>query len=843
MSDGKKNKSKKNKSGFRRIIGKIILVFMLAVLLAVIAGGIWFYNKYGRDLLALKDRAHMLVAKSDESVFRTSETSVCYYQDGTIMSVLKGSRDSYYISYEAIPEDVINAFLAVEDRKFWTHSGYDVYAIGRAAKAYLKNEGRITQGGSTITQQLARLTFLTNEKTVERKVTEIFVASELEKRYSKEQILEFYINNIYYSNGYYGIQAAAMGYFGKSVDELTLSQTAFLCGIPNSPSDYNPVKRFDSTMKRRDSVLKQMRENGYISGTEYNEALQEEIVPVSTRYERRDYAETFTYYCAVQALMRAEGFNIRTSFTDDADREEYEELYDEEYYRLKRSLYTGGYRIYTSLNPKKQQQLQESVNSVLADFDETGDDGMYALQASAVCIDNETGFVAAIIGGRGQEYDGYTLNRAFQSPRQPGSSVKPLIVYTPAFENGYYPDTHVIDERFEGGPRNSGGVYSGEIELRYAVAVSKNTVAWKLFEELTPRAGLDYLKRMNFSHLSNRDYVPAAALGGLTYGATALEMTSAYAALENQGVFRTPTCVLRISDADGATVIDNTEATARAACSAGNAYGGCSVTASGALCSAGETRIYQRNASLMMTDVLKTVMTSGTGRRLALEGITSAGKTGTTNDQKDGWFVGYTNYYTTGVWVGYDYPRAMEELMGNTYPGYIWHDFMEKIHNGLKDADFEPYNDPRPKPEPAEEGEETGESDENDDGDTDGYGMDGDISAGEDGTGYGSNTDEIGYGDNSETDRFFNDNVLYFGEDGSRIILYEGFDSEAPLDREGKPAYYDDDGNRIYYDIKGNAVTVAPDGMPSDYFTGDGWILYDKDGNPVIERTYTEKRG
>lgn len=806
-----KKKEKKQKSLARRIIIRIILCLLLLFFLSVAVAGIWFYNKYGKQLQELREYAMIIASKSTEEDFRAEENTVCYYSDGTVMSVLKGEKDVYYLKTGVIPQNVEKAFLAVEDRKFYDHKGYDIYAIARAAKAYIKNEGEIKQGGSTITQQLARTIYLTNEKTIERKVTEIFLASELEKKYSKEQILEFYINNIYFANGYYGIQAASEGYFGKTADELSLSETAFLCGIPNSPSDYNPKKRFENALERRDSVLKQMRENGYISGQEYQEALEEKIELSTSVRTIADYAETFTYYCASRALMLKNGFIFRNEFLDEEDREGYEELYEDEYFRMKRSLFTKGYRIYTSLNPEKQKLLQKTIDDTLADYDEVNDEGVYALQASGVCIDNETGFVVSIIGGRENDLVGYTLNRAFQSPRQPGSSIKPLVVYTPAFENGYYPDTMVLDEKFEGGPRNSSGVYSGEIELRYAVAMSKNTVAWKIFSELTPKKGLSYLKKMGFSHLVETDYVPAASLGGLTYGATALEMTSAYSALENGGTFRTPTCILRITDADGHPVIDNTDSIARAA---NYARSGVSLAAGGGICCAGETRVYQRNAALMMTDVLKTVMLSGTGRKLALEGMTSAGKTGTTNEQKDGWFVGFTKYYTTGIWVGYDYPRELEELMGNTYPGRIWKEYMDKIHENLKDFDFEAYIDPRPAPE---EDTETGEAGDEEDDVNSLFHID--------------STENDG-----ETGPEFSGSLLYAGENGEIILLVDGYDDEAPFDREGKPAYYDDDGNRIFYDEDGNEIIVAADGYPENYLLPGEWILYDAKGNPVMAK-------
>ena len=782
-------KEKKNKSRVGTIVKRSLLCLFLLFFLALLIGSVVIWSKYGDKLKALKAEANAIAARSKKEDFRANETSVCYWADGSVMSVLKGEKDVYYLEYDAIPKYCVSAMLATEDRKFYEHSGYDIYAIIRAAKAYIDHEGEIRQGGSTITQQLARTVYLTNEKTVERKVKEIFLAVGLEKKYTKNEILEFYINNIYFANGYYGIQAASIGYFGKPAGELTLSEAAFLCGIPNSPSDYNPLKRFDNTIERRNSVLKQMKDNKDITQEEYEAAVKEQIVLTSSpKRERYNYAETFTYHSAILALIKQEGFSLRNDFYSDSDKEEYEELYEEEYYRLKRSLYTRGYRIYTSLNREKQEALQTSIDIGLQDFDEKYENGIYALQAAGVCIDNDTGYVVAVIGGREQEFDGYTLNRAYQSPRQPGSSIKPLVVYTPAFERGLYPDSKVMDEKFEGGPKNSGGVYSGEIDIRYAVSVSKNTVAWKLFEELTPKVGLSYLKRMGFSHLVNRDYVPAASLGGLTYGVTALEMSGAYAALCNDGVFRNPTCIQRISDADGETVAGG--------------YGN----------ENDRIRIYETNAARMMTDTLKTVMTSGTGRKLALSGHTSAGKTGTTENQRDGWFAGYTAYYTTVIWVGYDYPKEMKELMGNTYPGYIWQSFMEKIHEGLPDKDFEPYEDNRPDSEKNPKG------------------------AGDDMT----DPDADGELYTGETEEGIKGRIVYIGDDGSNIILNDDITDDADYDIEGKPLYFDDEGNRYFFDEKGRAIPVGADGYPEDYSFPGSWTLYDHEGNPVLHKTEGE---
>ena len=245
---------------------------------------------------------------------------------------------------------------------------------------------------------------------------------------------------------------------------------------------------------------------------------------------------------------------------------------------------------------------------------------MYALQSAAVCIDNDNGYVRAIVGGRSQDFSGYTLNRAFQSYRQPGSAIKPLIVYTPSFERNYTPDSVVTDEPIEDGPRNANGSYSGQITVRTAVEKSVNTIAWKLYEELTPEVGLSYLEKMNFAKLDANDYRPATALGGFTNGVSALEMASGYAAIENDGNYRAPTCIVKILDADGNEIYAPAQT---------------------------EEAVYKQNAARMMTDVLKGVITSGTAHGLGLGSMPAAGKTGTSNDQKDGWFVGYTRYYTT----------------------------------------------------------------------------------------------------------------------------------------------------------------------------------------------------
>lgn len=653
-------KKKKKYRGFR------LFVKIQAVLFVLVVGfcACYFFGGYAQEIKELKEEADKLVRMSTEETFRGNQTSVAYAADGSVISTLKSERESYYLEYEEIPGNAIAAIVSIEDKKFYRHNGIDYKAFMRAFKAMVEN-GKVTQGGSTITMQLARNIFLSQEKTWQRKVEEIFIARNLEEKYTKDDIIEFYLNNIYFGNGYYGIQSASRGYFNKEVGELSLSQIAFLCAIPNNPTLYDPVTNKEQTLERRNRILNNMQEDGKISAEARASAAAEQIVlerPATA--QKNDYVETYTYYCATRALMEQQGFEFQYWFESDEEETAYDEAYDAMYAECQKRLYTGGYQIYTSLDLSMQEKLQASVDNTLADFTEKNEEGVYALQASAVCIDNENGYVKAIVGGRGQEFAGYTLNRAYQSYRQPGSAIKPLIVYTPSFERTYTPETTVVDEPIEDGPENSGGSYIGETTVRTAVEKSINTVAWKLYEELTPEQGLSYLRAMNFARLDREDYRLATALGGFTNGVSALEMASGYAALVNDGMYRQPTCIVRITDSVGNDVYVSSQE---------------------------EHMVYKQNAARMMTDVLTGTFVNGTAKGLGLKNMPCAGKTGTTNDHKDGWFVGYTRYYTTSVWVGYDMPRKMNKLMGNTYPGKIWQSFMEQAHEGREPLDFLTY--------------------------------------------------------------------------------------------------------------------------------------------------------
>lgn len=687
------SKTKKKKK--HRLFWHFFRIQLALLVLVLGAAAYYFYGGYGKQVEELRQEAVRLVRQSDVNTFKANQTSIVYASDGSVISTLKGEKDSYYVSIEEMPVDAVTAIVSIEDKKFFRHHGIDYRALLRAVKAMVQN-GEVKQGGSTITMQLARNIFLSQEKTWQRKVEEMYIATELENKYSKDQILEFYLNNIYFGNGYYGIQSAARGYFDRDVESLSLSQIAFLCAIPNNPTLYDPVTNKDNTVSRRDRILKNMLDDGKISQMDYAQAVAEQITLNRPQaLAKNDYVETYTYYCATRALMEQQGFVFHEDFKTDEEQQAYEDTYSALYSECQKKLYTGGYRIYTSIDLSLQDELQQSVNDTLSGYTGVNDEGVYELQASAVCIDNDNGYVRAVVGGRSQEFPGYTLNRAYQSFRQPGSAIKPLTVYTPSFEQSYTPDSIVVDEPIEDGPRNANGTYLGEITVRTAVEKSVNTIAWKLYDQLTPDKGLSYLKAMNFSRISPSDYRLATALGGFTNGVSALEMASGFATIENDGYYRTPTCIVKIEDGNGTVLYNSGQ---------------------------NPVLIYKKNAARMMTDVLKGVITNGTGKGLDLGDMPCAGKTGTTNDQKDGWFVGYTRYYTTSVWVGYDMPKKLEGLMGNTYPGKIWQSFMSKAHEGLEPLEFLPYarisddllqqqESGQPEDNPAEETPEEGAQD------------------------------------------------------------------------------------------------------------------------------------
>lgn len=635
-----------------RTIKNFVLALLFVLLILGAMGSVAGFVIISPILTEYMEFADNAVGSSTEDTFRISESSYIYDDSGDIITKLRADQDSSYLEYEDIPQYVIDAFVAVEDNSFWDNPGFDIRGIIRVGLDFIQSKGENVTGASTITQQLARNIFLTHEVSIERKAKEILIAVRLTQKYTKEQIMEFYVNDICYANAFYGIDAAANGYFNKSTDELSLSQIAYLCAIPNSPTYYDPYKNPERAVERRDKILGDMLELGYIDQNEYDEAVAEEIVIEKPTYKGNDYATTYAIDCAVRILMKRNGFEFEYVFKTNEDYVNYKKDYDEAYDTAKDQLYSGGYNIYTTINIDRQNEMQTVLDETLAFDEEVNEEtGIYALQGAMTVIDNSTGKVIAIIGGRSQEENTTMgLNRAFQSYRQPGSSIKPLIVYTPALENGYTPDSVLknIDVDKAKDPDVDATELSGSnITMRDAVKKSRNGAAWWLFCSITPEVGMSYITDMEFSNITKDDYYPASSLGGFTYGVTTVEMASAYAALANEGAFRSPNCISSIIDSNGKDIYREKEA----------------------------IQVYGENAANNMVDMLKDVITSGTASSMKWSrssDIEAAGKTGTTNESKDGWFCGITPYYSIAVWVGYDQPRELSSLYGSSYPAEIW---------------------------------------------------------------------------------------------------------------------------------------------------------------------------
>lgn len=646
-----------------RWIRNIILVSMLLLLVfCAFLYFVWVKPEYER----LRAVAYEKISTENIRDMTRAADTVIYDKYGKALGLINAGHYEY-VSIENISPSIQQAYIAQEDRRFLSHHGVDYRGTLRAAVALLKNRGRITQGGSTITQQLVKNTYLTAEKSFSRKLAEMVIATELEKQYSKAEIMELYLNINFYGNNCYGIEAASKYYFSKSASEITVPEAAVLAGITNAPSRYEPIRHPEASLKKRNQVLRSLRVCDYITEEELQDYLRRPLgIERTLRAEStEDYLSSYALNEAVLRLMGLGGFRFRYMFKDSASQESYEELYSESYELYSKALRKGGYRIYTSLDPELQAELQAALDEGLAGFTELQENGKPALQGAAALLDNQSGYVTALVGGRGTE-DGY--NRGFLSVRQPGSAIKPLLDYAPAMEKGrLQPGSMIEDREIPDGPSNASGSYRGLISVREALNRSLNTVAWQLLEEIGIEYGLSYLEKMELQKLDWRDRTAkAVSIGGFTWGVTPVSMARGYGALANEGVFHKDSCIIRIEhERDG------------------DLTGGQSL---------GTEAVYSKETAYMITDIMKDSLLKpyGTGYGLSLkDGMPAAGKTGTTNSSKDTWFCGYTKYYTLSVWVGYDLPRAMPGVYGASYAGKIWQDAMNRIHTGLPLLDWE----------------------------------------------------------------------------------------------------------------------------------------------------------
>lgn len=538
-----------------------------------------------------------------------AQTSSMYDMNGELMSELRGSENRIIVSLDEIPLHTRQAFIAAEDLRFYDHRGIDVYRILGALRSNLKS-GSLAEGASTITQQLAKLTHLSAEKTIRRKLEEINLAFQIEKVYNKDEILAMYLNTVYFGRGAYGIQAAAQAYFGVDAEDLTLNQSASLAAIIKAPSIYAPHISPSNNRSRRQYILSVMAENGFISQEEKQAALDESIWVLAQEAEKQLY-----------------GWYI-----DEALRESAELLglsADE--------VIQGGFKIYTAYDAR----LQTIADEVYADssfFPAAASDGT-PIQSAMAVVDTNNGAVLAMIGGRD-----YTvrrgLNRATQMRRQPGSALKPLAVYGPALELGYTTASVLLDEKTSFGgytPRNAGDRYYGLVTMRTAIRNSLNTTAVRLLEEIGLDASIQYLNKMGIP-TRNSDRNLSLALGSMTYGVTPVELAAAYVPYANGGIYHQPYCVERIETVDGSNVYERKDS--------------------------GKQVLSAQNAFLM-TSLLQSVVSSGTGTRMLAANTPIAGKTGTvsmTGGNRDIWMTAYTPEISVSVWMGYDQTDAKHKI-------------------------------------------------------------------------------------------------------------------------------------------------------------------------------------
>ena len=645
---------------------KGVLSVFTAAFLIMAAAGLILYAAVKPELDKCREIAYDKLAQMDRSDFSMLSDTVIYDKDGKQIGLINAGHYQY-MDINHISMNLQNGYIAQEDRRFKNHNGVDWIATFRAGLALIKHGGEVTQGGSTITQQVIKNTYLTQERTFTRKIVEILLAPELEKKYSKADIIEFYCNTNFYGHRCYGVEAASLYYFGKHAEDLAPEEAAVLIGISNSPSAYDPVSHPNAFKNKRDDVLKSMNEVGYLSNEDYEKAVSSplKIVQKETEGTDENYQSSYAIHCAALELMKMDGFEFQYTFDNKEDYTLYSERYTTAYSEQSDRIRAGGFQIYTSLDSGLQAVLQTQIDASLSGFTELQENGKFALQGAGVIVDNKTNYVTAIVGGRGADDP---FNRAYLSARQPGSTIKPLIDYGPAFDTGeYYPTRMVNDHKWEKGPSNSGRRYFGNVTVREALNRSLNTVAWQILEDIGIDFGLSYLGEMEFQKLSYVDnQVPSLSIGGFTNGVRVVDMAKGYSTLANGGVYNDRTCIVKILHEKESELTKDMTPFAK--------------------------QVYRSDSAFMLTDVLKGTFTSpyGTGRGLGLENdMPAAGKTGTTNSSKDTWFCGYTPYYTAAVWVGYDIPRNMPGIYGATYAGKIWKNVMDEIHQGLPPLDWE----------------------------------------------------------------------------------------------------------------------------------------------------------
>ncbi|MCI5892832.1 MAG: PBP1A family penicillin-binding protein [Clostridiales bacterium] len=637
----------------RKSLGKFILIFVITLIIGgVIAGGViltavmgMWGNTEGIDISVLT------MDKNSDIVYLDPDTG-----EEKILLTLNSGENRIWVDLDATPKNLQNAFIAIEDERFRTHKGVDIKRTAKATVTYFIDKltgkgGQASLGGSTITQQLIKNITGDADQTIARKISEISKAIDLEKQMSKDQILELYMNCIFLAENCHGVQTAANLYFDKDVSQLNLAECASIASITQNPSLYDPFINPDKNKERQELVLAKMLSLGFITQEEYDEAVNYPIKFSKETASAKKEEITTSYY--VDQVVR------------DAISKLQEKGYSETL--ATKMVYSGGLKIYCAYEP----EIQAIVENYYYNENNFPDS---EAQSSIVIMDPSDGRVMAMAGGIGEKTSSFSLNRAVQSPRQPGSTIKPIAVYAPALDNGTIDtSTRVMDQKksYDGWvPRNYSYKYSNsKVGLDYAIQQSLNTIPVEIMSEMGIRTSYDFMtQKLGFTTLVEAEEINGEiytdlgyaqlALGGLTHGATNLEMTAAYCIFPNKGIYNKPYTFTEIKDESGETIL----------------YGRDSESSWEAI---------KPETAAIMNRYLNSVVTSGTGRGAALsDGTFTAGKTGTTSENFDRWFIGYTPYYVAAVWYGYDTPKSIQISSNPCIP--VWKSIMDKVHSTMK---------------------------------------------------------------------------------------------------------------------------------------------------------------
>lgn len=711
-TSNKKRRKRRKKRTVNGRIGKVLLVVAVVIGFAVAGAvlGTVFGILQSTDMLNTSD------------VMPDSYTSVIYDADGEAVDKLHGSENREYVKLSAITKNMQNAVVAIEDERFYEHNGIDMRGIMRAMVENLKTMS-FSQGASTLTQQVIKNDVLgDNEKSITRKIKEQYLAVSLEnalekqlgsKEEAKKYVLELYLNTMALHHGLHGVESASQYYFGKHASELTLAESACLAGITKNPSKYAPDVNEEESRNRQLTVLKKMLELGYITQEEHDAAVAEDIFGHLVCKEKQEEEGNAKHNWFVEAAVQ----QIKQDLVEKKSMTEAQ---------ASNLIYSGGLQIHTTMDSSMQETAEAAMKndnlfpagdgsldvtyliSVLdtENPDESSNQSHYekkttatsqaevdafvesvkaellddthtlvldkltvskSLQAAMVIMDQSNGEVKALVGGRGEKPGDSVFNRATQALRQQGSTMKPLAAYAPAIDTGkLMPGSIIIDEPVTYGswsPKNWDGKYIGPTTVRQGIWHSMNVLAVKTFNMVGADTAYQYLLDFGFTTIDERDKAATTALGGLTQGVSVLEETAAYATIANGGTYYEPMFYTVVYDHEGNVLLDNSDQETH--------------------------RVLKATTAFLLTDMMRDVITKGTGTQAAISGMNVAGKTGTTNDSIDLTFYGYTPYYTAGIWMGYDTQKEIKNA-GNAHLR-IWKSVMSEIHydQGLKNKEFE----------------------------------------------------------------------------------------------------------------------------------------------------------